>query len=561
MQQFPPLGRVMVLLIAMALMAAACGDDDAPAPATTAPPAPTAAPATTAPPAPTTAGPVPITRENTLVIATPEPFISMDPPVGGNGTTTEINWQTYEMPLQFVFATEQVGGGEALVAQGDATAPSLATGIDVSADGLTFTVHIREGVQFYPSGNVMTSADWLWSFERIIGMEVGFGRFFANIIDLTEPGRVIDDYTYEFTINTPNPMVDPIMAVIDIAILDSEVAKANATADDPFAHDYVNRNSIGTGAYYLASFSESEVILEANPLYWGEAPFFKRLVYRHVPEVSDIVLLLRSGEADVGHPLPQADLNDLATTAGISVLATQTNELDVFWMNTTLPPMDDQNFRKAVQAAIPYDDIIDTVYFGRAGKHDNFFTPTALGYVPGLVPTTQDLDAARTFLAASAYADEASFSILIRNDRIKDEDEALLIKDALGEIGIDVEINKTAISAYFSEQGGSPAVIRSHTPWLDEGLWVGTLFFISASTSNLAQVHKEEVDNAHAAARTLDAAVRAEAYATMQREFFEETPIAFLARPSQSWAMTDTIQDFVFIPMVAPYWRLSSRSG
>ena len=431
----------------------------------------------------------------------------------------------------------------------------------MSDDGLTYTAHLRDDVFFYPSGNHMTATDWLWSFDRVINMPVGFGFFFANIIQLREPGRIIDDYTFEFTIEGPNPMVDAIMAVIDIAILDSQEAMVHATDDDPWAHDYVNRNSIGTGPYYIASFSESEVVLDANPLYWGDAPFFKRLVYRHVPEASDIVLLLRSGDADVGHPLPQKELNDLAAIDGIQVLAKQTNEVDVMWFNTTLPPMDDLNFRKAVQNAIPYEQIIETVYFGRAGQHDNFFDDSALGYVGGLVPSSQDLAAARTFLAQSAYPGGATLDVLIRNDRAKDEEEALLIKDALAALDIEVNIQKSSVSAYFSELGGSPSVIRSHTPWLDEGLWVGVLFFVSSSTSNISQLNKPEIDAAYESSRTLDPVARAAGYAEMQRQFFVEAPVAFLARPDQAWAMADTIQDFVLQTTVAPMWRFSSKSG
>jgi peptide/nickel transport system substrate-binding protein len=483
----------------------------------------------------------------------------MDPPVGGNGTTTEINWQTYEMPLQFVLEEQAVNGGEAWVQQGDLTEPSLATAIDVSPDGLTYTVQIREGVKFYPSGNEMTASDWLWSFDRILNMNVGFGKFFANSIDLQKPGRIIDDYTFEFTIESQNPMVSPVMAVIDIAILDSEVAKQHATEEDPWAHEYVNRNSIGTGPYYLKSFSESEVILEANPLYWGEQPFFKRLVWRHVPDVSDIMLLLRSGEADIGHPLPQKELDDLGADPSIKVLAAQTNEVDVLWMNTTIPPMDDQNFRRAVQHAIPYDTIIDTVYYGRAEKHDNMIMSEALGYVPGLSPTTQDLVAAEGFLAQSAYAGGTDLNILIRNDRAKDEEEALLIKDALGQIGINVTIDKQAVSAYFSSLAAAPAVVRSHTPWLDEGLWVGVLFFISNALSNNAQVLKDEIDAAYQMARTLDDTARAEAYATMQREYMEENPLSILARPNQAWAMSVDVQDFVIQVPVAPIYRILTR--
>src|SRR5262245_13874481 len=110
------------------LVAVACGPSAPPAaPAPTAAPPPTAAPKPTTPPStaaaqPTTAPAAPtaaaaakpteaakpgapaITRENTLVIATPELFLSRDPLVGGTTTSSEINLQIYESPVAFTFA-------------------------------------------------------------------------------------------------------------------------------------------------------------------------------------------------------------------------------------------------------------------------------------------------------------------------------------------------------------------------------------------------------------------------------------------------------------------------
>jgi peptide/nickel transport system substrate-binding protein len=493
-----------------------------------------------------------------LVIATPELFLSRDPLVGGTTTSSEINFQVYEMPVAFKFASQEVKGGKALVQQGDEWEPWLAESVNVSADGLVYTFKLRRGVKFYPSGNEMTAEDWHYMFERGLNSPKGFGRYMASQVGYTQVGRIIDPYTYELTLSRPTPTFH-YAALINTAIIDSKEAKKNATPEDPWSTAWLDKNTAGTGPYYLKSTSDSEIVLAANPNYWGKKPFFQEIVYRYIPNVSDRVLLLRSGEVDVAYRLPQKELNDLAKVSGLKVLSAPSNTIDVMFMNVNKAPTSDQNVRKAIIAAIPYDDIISNVFFGLARKYNGLFMDEALGFVAGPTPT-QDLTRARQLLQQSQYPNGFTVDMLVRADSAQNEQEALLIKDALSKIGITVNIVKLASGDYSATAKNYPLVLRTNHPWLDEGLHVAVSYVLPTASFNYSDLQLPAIAEEFAKAYSASREVRKAAYERIQQLWYAADPMAFLARFDQGWAMKSNIQDFVVAEVQQPIWARSSRS-
>ena len=542
------LAPIAVFTLALVI---ACGDDDGDGGATTAPAAETSAPAATTPSDE-------VTRENTLIIATPELFLSRDPLVGGTTTSSEINLQIYETPIFWIFEGESVEGGSGLVQQGDQWEPKLAESVDISDDGLVYTFHLREGITFYPSGNEMTAADWEYVFQRALGSPAGFGGYMASQIGFTQPGRIIDDYTYELTLDKPNPNFH-YMAVINSAIIDSAVAKENATAEDEWSTEWLNENTAGTGPYYLKSSGESEIVLEANPDYWGDSPYFKRIVYRYVPDLADRVLLLKSGEVDIAYRLSPLEIQDVETEDDIQVLSAPSHQIDVLFMNVTAGPTQDQNVRKAILAALPYDDIIDSVFFGKARAYNGIFFDEAPGFLAGPEPV-QDLAAAQAFMDQSTYPDGFDVDMLIRSDSPTNETEALLIKDALANVGINVNIVPLASGDYSAGAAEYSLIIRTNHAWLSNGIHIGGSYILPTSFFNYSRVAIDEMTTLFGQAFTTDEEAEYAAYEEMQELYYAQDPIGILARFNQTWAMSADIQDFTIHELLQPIWAMSSRT-
>lgn len=543
---------LLALLATMVLsLAIACGDDDDEGATST--PAQTAAAET-----PTKTPSNEITRENTLVIATPELFLSRDPLVGGTTTSSEINLQIYDTPIFWEFKEGSVDGGTALIQQGDKWEPKLAESVDISDDGLVYTFHLRKGIKFYPSGNEMTSADWEYMFTRALNSPAGFGKYMASQVGFTQPGTVVDDYTYVLTLDKPSPNFH-YMAVINSAIMDSATAKENATADDEWSTAWLDKNTAGTGAYYLKSATDSEITLEVNPNYWGDAPFFRRVVYRYVPEITDRVLLLKSGDIDIAYRLPPLETNDLEGASGIQVLSAPSHQIDVLFMNVTVGPTQDQNVRKAILAALPYDDIIDSVFYGKARSYDGIFFDEAPGFVSGPEPV-QDLTQAQAYMDQSGFAGGFSVDMLVRSDSPTNETEALLIKDALSNIGIDVNIVKLAGGDYSAGAKDYSLIIRTNHAWLSDAIHISGSYMLPTAFFNYSRLAIDEMTTRYGELFTADKAAELAAAEQMQTLWYAQDPMGILARFNQTWAMSDDINDFTIHELLMPIWAWAARS-
>ena len=63
-----------------------------------------------------------------------------------------------------------------------------------------------------------------------------------------EQFTAVDAETFVITLDRPSKLTLPDLAVPVPFIINSEVAKANATADDPWAMEYLHKNPAGSGA-------------------------------------------------------------------------------------------------------------------------------------------------------------------------------------------------------------------------------------------------------------------------------------------------------------------------
>lgn len=151
--------------------------------------------------------------------------------------------------------------------------PCLADTYEFSEDGLTLTVTLKDGITF-ASGNAMTSADVLFSINRCKNLQ-GNPAFICDTIESMEAP---DDKTIVFHLTQADSAILSKLTYSSLAILDSEVVKANGgtDAEDAASTDtaqaYLDTTSAGSGMYVMTSYTpDEEVVLEKNPNYWGEA--------------------------------------------------------------------------------------------------------------------------------------------------------------------------------------------------------------------------------------------------------------------------------------------------
>ena len=161
--------------------------------------------------------------------------------------------------------------------------PDAALSYKASADAKTYTFTLRKNIKF-SDGTPLTSKDVVFSFKRLVNLK-GNPSFLLAGITTTAKGP----YTVVLTSATPNPAIPVLVANTSLGIVNSKVVIANGGSDAPNAdkvdkaEKYINAHSVGSGPYTLKSFStSSQVVLTANPTYWGVKPKFTSVVVRNV---------------------------------------------------------------------------------------------------------------------------------------------------------------------------------------------------------------------------------------------------------------------------------------
>lgn len=156
----------------------------------------------------------------------------------------------------------------------------LATAYSASEDGLTWTVEIRDDVKF-TDGEPLTAEDVAFTYNTV--------KESSSVNDFTmlDYAEAASDTTVLFHMTRPFSIWPYTMAIVGIV---PEHAYNSA--------DY-GSNPIGSGRYILKQWDRGQqVILEANPDYYGQEPKMKQVTILFMEEDAAF-LAAQAGEADL----------------------------------------------------------------------------------------------------------------------------------------------------------------------------------------------------------------------------------------------------------------------
>ncbi len=158
--------------------------------------------------------------------------------------------------------------------------PDIATGMpDISADGLTYTFHLRHDVKF-SNGDPVTSADVLYSWNRAAQLNDTYGIVFAPVVGYGDvaPAKgaptattmsglsASDPYTVTARLATPAGYW-----LTELALWTADVVDQKVIPNDTDKTWWTNgATAIGTGPFKLTAYVPKDHLSFANvPSWWG----------------------------------------------------------------------------------------------------------------------------------------------------------------------------------------------------------------------------------------------------------------------------------------------------
>ena len=252
--------------------------------------------------------------------------------------------------------------------------PWLATGYDVSEDGLTYTIHIHPDA-VWSDGSAVTAQDVKVYWEYAVSPEcIGCRMFNYSAIKLIEgiqpvvdgdadeiPGLVaVDDKTLEITLVAPKPILIDTLANYNTAIVKLEdildggemwAADGTARVNGPFKVKVWDPDT-------------QEYEVEQNPMWWGDRkPYIERIIGQASADENVSFIMWQNDEVDIAHWLTNIrEPLRAENPESFTLIPYATNFF--YTLNTSLPPFDDINVRRALVHAVDWDLAIDAAWEG-----------------------------------------------------------------------------------------------------------------------------------------------------------------------------------------------------
>ena len=228
-------------------------------------------------------------------------------------------------------------------------------------------------------------------------------EYTGNLARLEAP----DPYTVVMTLCNPDVAIPAKVAFASLGINSS---------DQLTDTDGLINNPIGTGAYTLGTWDHgSQIVLNANPNYWGTAALTPTAVFQWNSESSQRLVSLQSGAADA---IDNLGPNDYATVEGDSSLAlVERSPLNVAYLgfNVDTPPFDKPEVREAIALTLDRQRLIDNFFPRGSVTATQFLPPAMFGYEDGFVDFTPDAEKAKQLLADAGYADGLDVTLSYRD--------------------------------------------------------------------------------------------------------------------------------------------------
>ncbi|QEY65559.1 ABC transporter substrate-binding protein [Metapseudomonas lalkuanensis] len=341
-------------------------------------------------------------------------------------------------------------------AQNSKLVPSLAERWDVSADGLTYSFQLRQGVTFHTTdyfkpSRPLTADDVLFSFQRMLDPANPWHKVaqsgFPHAQSMQLPSLIksidkVDDHQVRFVLNKPDATFLATLSMGFASIYSAEYADQLMKAGTP---SMLNAQPIGTGPFVFRRFQKDAAVrYAANPDYFDGKPGVDGLVFAITPDANVRLQKLRRGECQIALSPKPLDVQSVAGDKNIKTVQTSAFMTAFVGINSQHPPLDKPEVRQAINLAFDKPSYIKAVFEGSASAANGPYPPNTWSYAKDLPAYPHDLSKAKALLAEAGLKDGFKTTIWTRpSGSLLNPNPSLgaqLLQADLAKVGIQAEI-------------------------------------------------------------------------------------------------------------------------
>jgi len=229
---------------------------------------------------------------------------------------------------------------------------------------------LRPNVKFH-DGTPLNAAAVKFTFDRAF-KGTPPGRW-ASLAGPIAGAEVVDDLTVDIVTKEPYGPILRALAMVYGSIV-------SPTAVQKMGTDF-SRAPVGTGLFRFVEWkTNSNVIIERNPDYWGDKTPLDRVIFKVVPEEGARTIALQTGDADMVLLPAPASLAQLRRDPKFAVHEVTGLRVVGINMHAGLPPLDDVRVRFALLHAVDRKALLDNVLEGAAVAPRGIVSPGVFGF-------------------------------------------------------------------------------------------------------------------------------------------------------------------------------------
>ena len=282
--------------------------------------------------------------------------------------------------------------------------PKLAVALpQVSSDGLTVRVALRQGVHFH-DGTPFNAAAMVFTLQRFLAI----GKLSYLLGDRVQSVGAIGPYTLELRLKRPFAAMAPLLSAVNLTPL-------SPTAYRNYANRFLNDRFVGTGPYRLTFFSDQQQRLEPFAGYWGKRPANGGINLVALSNSTALFGALTSGEVDVLLSTSleidqQAALHRAALEHKLREGQGPALEIGYLSLLTDQPPLQSPGLRRAIALSLDRRTISQRVTLGLRSPLRDLVPPSLVGSDPQAWPAYNP-QAARALYRQAGYCQGKRLSL------------------------------------------------------------------------------------------------------------------------------------------------------
>lgn len=323
--------------------------------------------------------------------------------------------------------------------------PELAESWEFSKDHLELTFHIAKNA-VWADGRPITAEDIRFSYELYGDTVVASPR--SDYLEFIRDVVAVDDKTVKFVFSKayPDQVLESSLEIVPRHVLEQVDRQEMRTAD-------FGRDPLCSGPFKLENWiPQQQIELVANETYFRGRPYLDKIIFKIVPDRTNLLIQLKTGEIDMMDdvpPLEAQSLMDKHSDIGVYPIRGRLYYF-VAWNNAN-PLFQSKRVRQALTMAIDRQEIIDNLLYG-FGKPCTGPIPPILewAYNSRVKPFAFDPQKAKQMLAEEGWKDRDGdgwldkdgtpfeFTVKTNMDNQVRVDALTMIQDDLKEIGVKV---------------------------------------------------------------------------------------------------------------------------